>query len=625
MCGICGVYNKFGQVVDSNLLMKMNNTLVHRGPDDQGYYLDENIGLGHRRLSIIDLNMGHQPILNEDGTKIIVFNGEIYNFGELKRELESKGYKFKTKTDTEVILYAYEAWSTDCLKQFRGMFAFAIWDKKNKILFLARDRLGIKPLYYFYDSFYMIFASELKAILQHPIVRKELNYEALSDYLSLGYVPFPKTIFKYIQKLPPGHFLIQDAQKIIIEKYWDINFYSGLKISEEELCDQILENLEEAVKLRLISDVPIGAFLSGGIDSSIIVAIMSKMLREPVLTNSIGFTVQAFNELAYAKSTAKLFNTDHNEYEVSPDAVDIVDRLSWYFDEPFADASAIPTYYVSKMTRKNVTVALSGDGGDENFAGYRRYYFDRLENKIRGFFPEFVRHYLIGSLARIYPKADWLPQVLRAKTLLTNVSHDAIYGYFNSMSYFLPDMKNHLLSPDLKHILAGYDSIEVFRTHYDSCDSQDPLSRIQYIDFKTYLVDDILTKVDRASMANSLEVRVPLLDHKFVELIAGIPSFFKLNGKISKYIFKKMASRMLPDEILLRKKMGFVIPVDMWLKNELKPLVHDTILSKDFEERFLFDTKYVHWLWKQHCNGLRDFTQPLWGLLCFDLWAKRFL
>lgn len=631
MCGICGIYNLDGRPADKSLLHSMNNTLVHRGPDDEGYYVNAgrkgrgNVGLGHRRLSIIDLDSGKQPMGNEDGSVQVAFNGEIYNFLELRQQLQSRGHLFRTRSDTEVLVHGYEEWGVECVHRFRGMFAFAIWDEKKKILFLARDRLGIKPLYYYCDEHRIIFASELKAILEDHTVSKDLDLEAFSDYLSFGYVPCPKTIFKSIRKLPPGHVLIRSGAGIEVKQYWDLKFQPNAHTSMDEFCDRIMETLEESIRLRLISDVPLGAFLSGGIDSSVVVAIMSGLIRKPVITNCIGFTKREYSELDYAQATSKLFGTDHHEYVVAPDAVEVVNKLSWFYDEPFADSSSIPTYYVSKMTRKNVTVALSGDGGDENFAGYRRYYFDRLENIIRTFLPAPFRQYVIGTLAGIYPKADWLPQIFRAKTFLTNISQDPVYGYFNSMSHFLPEMKSSVLSPEIKRNLRGYSSIDVFRRHYESAPSEDPLSRTQYVDFKTYLVDDILTKVDRASMANSLEVRVPILDHKFVELVAQIPSYLKLNGKTSKYIFKKAVNRLLPDEILNRKKMGFSIPVGEWLKKELKPLVHDTILSKTFEERSLFDTQYVHWLYKQHVSGMRDFTQPLWVLLSFELWARRFL
>jgi asparagine synthase (glutamine-hydrolysing) len=655
MCGICGIYNFDGHPVNVEILKRMNATLVHRGPDDEGYFINAwrlggleagrpaafiqtpdtnsanqknthgNVGLGHRRLSIIDLSTGQQPIFNEDGSKVIIFNGEIYNFIDLRDKLKKKGHLFKTKTDTEVILHGYEEWGVECVNFLRGMFAIAIWDSEAQRLFLARDRLGIKPLYYSLESSRIIFSSELKAILVDETISRDLDLEALSDYLSLGYIPSPKTIFRNIKKLPAGHILVQDKRKTNIKQYWDISFQQHPDTSEKVFCRLILEKIEEAVRIRLVSDVPLGAFLSGGIDSSIVVAMMARLIESPVVTNSIGFTHEKYSELEFADSVARNFKTDHYKYVVTPDAVDVVNRLSWHFDEPFADSSAIPTYYLSRMARQNVTVALSGDGGDENFAGYRRYYYDRLENQLRTIVPSTFRKNVVGFLARIYPKADWLPQVFRAKTLLTNISVDPLHGYFNSMSHFSHEMKQKAMSTDIKDQLDGYDSVTVFNTHYLKADTDDLLSRIQYIDFKTYLVDDILTKVDRASMANSLEVRVPILDHEFVELVANIPSNLKLNGHTSKYIFKKAAGRLLPDEILKRRKMGFSIPIGEWLKGELKPLLYDTILSKEFGERGLFDTKYIQRLCKQHTSGLRNFAQPLWTLLSLELWARRFL
>lgn len=624
MCGICGIYNLNGEPVDSALLARMNNTMTHRGPDDEGYFLDGAVGLGHRRLSIIDLNTGHQPLFNEDGKIAVVFNGEIYNFQEIRTDLETRGHIFSTHTDTEVIVHSYEEWGTDCVDRFRGMFAFAVWDGRKRQLLLARDRLGIKPLYYFFDNKRLVFSSELKAIIENREVPHTLNMEALSDYLSLGYVPAPKTIFHGIKKLAPGHIFLLDRETAHEKKYWDIEFIPDSTITEDQWCDLILDTLDESIRLRRISDVPLGAFLSGGIDSSLVVAIMAKLSKSTVITNSVGFTLESYNELHHAKATSLLLKTDHHEYTVSPSAVEVVNQLSWHFDEPFADASAIPTYYVSQMTRENVKVALSGDGGDENFAGYRRYFFDSLENRIRDFLPDLLRTSLVGTMAKCYPKADWLPQVFRAKTLLTNISMDPVSAYFNSMSHFLSPMKRNLLSEDTKKALEGYDSSEVFRTYYNACSSQDPLSRTQYVDIKTYLADDILTKVDRASMAHSLEVRVPLLDHKFVELAARIPSNLKLNGRVSKYLLKKAGSRLLPQNILNRKKMGFSIPVGQWLKSDLKPMFEETVFNSA-SKRGLFNEQFVKQLWKKHCSGSGDFTQPLWTLFCFELWAKRFL
>lgn len=625
MCGICGLYNLNKMPVDPELLSDMNQTLKHRGPDDEGYYINGAIGLGHRRLSIIDLNTGQQPVYNEDRSVVTVFNGEIYNFREIKALLLDKGHIFYTHTDTEVIVHSYEEWGEACVERFRGMFAFAVWDKNKQSLFLARDRLGIKPLYYMVDtSKCLCFASELKALLQDDSFNRELNLEAVSDYFSFGYIPAPKSIFRGIQKLPPGHTLTYKNNVLSIKKYWDIHFSIRSRKTEKQYCEHLIDTLRESVKLRLMSDVPLGAFLSGGIDSSVIVALMSELMDQPVVTNSVGFSVQTFNELDDARETSNYFKTDHNEFTLTPDISGVVDKLSWHYDEPFADSSSIPTYYVSQMTRENVTVALSGDGGDEIFAGYRRYYFDLLENNLRNLIPGPIRKYIIGSLAMLYPKADWLPQMFRAKTLLTNLSLDPVDGYFNSMSMISPVVKSKLFSNDLKKELKEYNSINVFREHYDSCKSKDPLSKIQYIDFKTYLPEDILTKVDRASMANSLEVRVPILDHKFVEFAATMPSDMKLKGGVSKFIFKKSAKTILPETIISRKKKGFSMPIGSWMKNELKFLLDD-LLFEPSASNDLFNTKIIQTLWRDHVRGIKDNTQPLWTLLSFKLWEKKYL
>lgn len=624
MCGICGIFNRDNKPVERSLVQAMNKTLVHRGPDDDGFHVEGPVGLGQRRLSIIDLNTGKQPIYNEDQSKAIVFNGEIYNFQNLRKQLLTTGHVFKTQTDTEVIVHAYEQWGKSCVNKLRGMFAFAIWDASNQSIFLARDRLGIKPLYYSLDNSTLAFASEIKALLKVPELSRDLDLEALSDYLSLGYVPGSKSIFKSIRKLPAGHTLLCSRDRDDLREYWDLSFEPDEQITEDEWCDRIREQLHDAVNLRLISDVPLGAFLSGGIDSSVIVALMAGLCKGPVITSSVGFTLEKYSELEFARKTASFFHTDHHEYTVSPDAVEVVEKLSWYFDEPFADSSALPTYYVSKIARQNVTVCLSGDGGDENFAGYRRYFYDRLENQVRSLLPAWFRRYIVGSLGDMYPKADWLPQPFRAKTLLSNIATDPAEAYFCSMSHFLPRMKQAILSDEMRTELREYDTCNIFREHYAHCSSQDPLSRTQYVDFKTYLVDDILTKVDRASMANSLEVRVPLLDHHLVELAAQIPSTLKLKGRSSKHIFKKLARSILPEEIVNREKMGFIMPVTEWLRKDLRPLVEDTLLNKHFSERGLFRQEYVHRLWNQHLSGMRDQTQPLWALLMFELWARKF-
>jgi len=555
MCGIIGIYNYNNTPVDHSLLKKMADELVHRGPDDEGYFINSldkrlespkwkysggpgNIGLGHRRLSIIDLSTGHQPMSNEDGTIWVSFNGEIYNFANTKAVLTDRGHVFQTNSDTEVIVHAYEEWGRDCVKYFRGMFAFAIWDGNKRSLLLARDRLGKKPLYYYSDDKRIVFSSEIKSILKCEFVKREINEEALFDYLSLLYIPGPKSIFRGIYKLDPGHTLLAENGNITISKYWDLKFENNTKLAEDEWCYRIIDKLRESTEIRLISDVPLGAFLSGGVDSSAIVGLMSKIKKDPVLTTSIGFDDEEFNELSFAREIAQYNKSDHYEMIIHADAVDILNKLVWYFDEPFADSSAIPTYYVSKIAREKVTVSLSGDGGDENFAGYRRYFYDRLENGIRKIINPYVRKYIIGTIAEIYPKADWLPQIFRAKTLLTNISLDHVEGFYNTMSWFR-EFNTKILNPDVRKKIEGYSPRTLFHKYYNDVDTSDPLTKAQYIDIKTYLVDDILVKVDRASMANSLEVRAPILDHEFMELVASIPSSLKLNGNKYKYIFKK--------------------------------------------------------------------------------------
>ena len=605
-----------------NILKDMNNTLIHRGPDDEGFYLSGETGLGHRRLSIIDLGGGHQPMSNEDETIWVVFNGEIYNFKELYDALVKKGHIFKTRSDTEIIIHMYEEKGEECFQYFRGMFAIAIWDQRKRKLLLARDRVGKKPLFYFYDGDRIVFASELKAILKAEDIPQDIDLEALCDYFSFLYIPVPKSIYKKIRKIRPGHYARIDDNGIRESEYWDISFAHPAELSEEEWCERLLEAYQESVRIRLISDVPLGAFLSGGVDSSSVVALMSQIKKGPVQTSSIGFDEQEFNELSYAKEVSSLFNTDHYEKVVRPDAVGIVDKLAHYYDEPFADSSAVPTYYVSKVAREKVTVALSGDGGDENFAGYRRYYFDARENKFRALLPIHIRRPVFRTLASLYPKADWAPRVFRGKATFEALSCAPLEGYFRSVSAVRPELKEKLLHPDVKKSLSGYDSLNVFKFYYEKAGTDDPLSRIQYLDIKTYLTDDILTKVDRASMANSLEVRAPILDHKFMELVATIPSSLKLQGRNGKYIFKKALERILPNNILYRGKMGFAVPLARWFRNELKDLAYETIFNNTNGD--LLQKSTIEQIWNQHQNGFRDRSTPLWTLFMFRLWQQQF-
>jgi asparagine synthase (glutamine-hydrolysing) len=622
MCGICGIYNVgSGEPVSRALVKAMADTIIHRGPDAEGFYVSGPVGLGHRRLSIIDLVGGAQPMSNHDGSIWVAFNGEIYNFQELREDLIRKGYRFKTRSDTEVIVHLYEEVGEECFLYLRGMFAIALWDQRAQKLVLARDRVGKKPLFYAYDGSRIVFGSELKAILQVPGVSRELNPEAVSDYFSLLYIPAPKSVFKNVHKVRPGHYIVVSPEGFREVQYWDLRFRQTDALSEREWCERILDAYREAVRIRLVSDVPLGAFLSGGVDSSSVVALMSELTGEPVITSSIGFQEKEFDELKYARLVATRFHTKHHEQVVVPDAAGIVGRLAWHYDEPFADASAVPTYYVSKIIRRHVTVALSGDGGDENFAGYRRYYFDRRENKVRCMIPAAVRRLLFGTLAGLYPKADWAPRFLRGKATFESLARSPIEGYFYSVSAWRPALKAQLLHQDLQKRLAGYDTLDVFRQYFQKADTADPLSRIQYVDIKTYLTDDILVKVDRASMANSLEVRAPFLDHRFMELVATIPSHMKLQGRTGKYILKKALENYLPGEILDRDKMGFAVPLATWLRNDLKEMAQSLLLSR--QDDGLLNQAVVQRVWNEHQSGWLDRSTELWTLLMFRLWQRQ--
>ena len=617
MCGICGVFEPAGEAVVSRSLVKaMTDTLHHRGPDDEGFYCSRGVGLGHRRLSIIDVGGGHQPLSNEDETVWIAFNGEIYNFQELNHRYLSSGHHFRTRSDTETIVHLYEDLGDACFAELRGMFAIALWDARRRRLVLARDRIGKKPLFYSWDGHRLVFGSEMKALWPAADTSRDMDLEALSDYFSYLYVPAPKTIYRNVRKLRPAHYLVVDRQGVRETPYWDLQMAPVEGRSESEWCERLLEEYRTAVKLRLISDVPLGAFLSGGVDSSSVVALMNEV-QPPVTTCSIGFTEESYNEAAEAKEFATSINADHHEQIVTPRAVDIVNKLAWHYDEPFADSSAVPTYYVSQIARRHVTVALSGDGGDENFAGYRRYKFDVRENLMRSFLPGPARRAIFGPLAAWYPKADWAPRIFRAKTTFESLARSPLEGYFNTMSICPPAMKARILSADVRRALNGYDSMDVLQYHYDRAGTTDPLSRILYVDIKTYLVDDILVKVDRASMANSLEVRCPLLDHHLMELIAQIPSGLKLRGGVGKYIFKKALAPILPQSILHRRKWGFGVPLATWFRRDLKDFTHDSVFGTRDE---YLDYEFLGQCWNQHQRGQRDWSSLFWTVLMFKSW-----
>ena len=617
MCGICGIFEPGRDTaVDPTRVKAMADTLRHRGPDDDGVYTAPGIGLGFRRLSIIDVKGGHQPLSNEDGTVWIAFNGEIYNFEELNRRYLSSGHHFKTRSDTETIVHLYEELGEECFAQLRGMFAIALWDGRRKRLVLARDRVGKKPLFYSWDGRRLVFGSEIKALWEAGGISKEMDAEALSDYFSYQYVPAPKTIYRNVRKLRPAHYLVIEGSNIREVPYWDISFETPLQLSEAEWCESFLAEYRTAVKSRLVSDVPLGAFLSAGVDSSSVVALMNEF-QSPVTTCSIGFTDQRYDEAVEAAKFAKTLGANHFEHTVQPRALDLLPKLAWHYDEPFADSSAVPTYYVSNVARQHVTVVLSGDGGDESFAGYRRYKLDMRENLLRSKVPAPLRSAIFEPLGRIYPKLGWAPRVFRAKNTFQSLARSPIDGYYNGISVCPPDLKGRLFSGDVQKQLAGYDSVEVLRYHYDRANTRDPLSRIQYVDMKTYLPDDILTKVDRASMANSLEVRSPLLDHKLMELIARMPSNLKLHNGQGKYIFKKALETVLPSTILNRPKQGFAVPVAEWFRTDLKEFAYEAVVRRSDP---LLNSVFVTRCWNQHQRGQRDWSALLWSVLMFRTW-----
>jgi asparagine synthase (glutamine-hydrolysing) len=621
MCGICGIFESDQERgIAPETIKRMSTTLTHRGPDDDGYHFEPGLALGHRRLSIIDLSSGAQPMTNENGTVWIVFNGEIYNFPELRTFLVSKGHQFRTHSDTETIIHLYEEFGVECFSRLRGMFAIALWDRRQRRLILARDRVGKKPLYYSWNGKRMVFGSELKAVLAAGDIDRTLDLTALADYFSQLCVPSPKSIYSGVRKVRPAHYIIVTEAGLEEKEYWDLSLAGIEQQTEEEWCRQIRSSLSDAVKGRLISEVPLGSFLSGGIDSSAVVATMSRLMEQPVKTCSVGFEEEDFNELKYAQEVAAYLRTDHHDVMVRPKAIEIVEKLAWHFDEPFADSSAIPTYYVSKAARETVTVALTGDGGDESFAGYRRYRHDVDENRLRGLFPAWMRRGIFGPLGRWYPAMERAPRFLRAKSTLQIIGGDPLEGYLRHVSAPAETVRS-ILSGDVSRQLGGYDPRERLRDYYRRSDGPDHLSRIQYLDVKTYLTDDICTKVDRASMAVSLEVRSPLLDHHFMELAARIPSQLKLHRGTTKYILKKAVRDMLPNQTLTRRKQGFGVPIGEWFRGEVKELAHATLFDRPDG---ILNEAYLRSAWNRHQAKVRDLSGFLWSAFVFRLWQKTF-
>lgn len=629
MCAIAGMFDLYHQAdIDPALLQRMTDVQRHRGPDQGGLYREPGVGLGHRRLSIIDLSNGRQPLFNEDHSVAVVYNGEIYNYKALMRELQQFGHIFRTQCDTEVVVHAWEQWGARCVTHFRGMFAFALWDRKQRSLFLARDRLGVKPLHYaVLDNGQFIFGSEIKALLAHGRLRRELDPLAIEDYFAYGYIPEPRCVFRQIRKLEPGHSLLlrHGSAPGAPVRYWDVPFQPAGAIGQEQAQDELIARLRAAVHMRLVAEVPLGAFLSGGVDSSAVVAMMALESTSRINTCSIAFDDARFDESPYAHMVAERYQTRHHSQRVQQHDAALIDLLAGLYDEPFADSSALPTYRVCQLARQRVSVALSGDGGDENLAGYRRYRWHLREERLRALLPLGVRKPLFGALGKFYPKADWAPRPLRAKSTLEALARDSVAAYFHGVSIMKDEMRARLFSRPLRRDLGGYHALEVLRRHAAACPSAHPLSLVQYLDLKTYLPGDILTKVDRASMAHGLEVRVPLLDHQLVEWISGLPPELKLQRGVGKYLFKRALAPYLPDTLLYRGKMGFSVPLADWLRGPLRAHVQRSLASPVLAGCDMFNLDYAQQLLQQHQCGQRDHSAPLWSLLMFESFLRQLL
>jgi len=617
MCGIAGIYDPHHSLgVSGDVIRRMTGVVRHRGPDEDGFFEAPDLALGMRRLSIIDLATGRQPVVNEDGTVHAVYNGEIYNFREIRDDLEARGHRFRTRTDSEVIVHAWEEDGADCVRRFRGMFAFALWDSRARTLLLARDRLGIKPLHYFAQGNALLFGSEIKSILCHPKVSPEIDLEALDYFFTYRYIPDPITIFRGIRKLPAGHVLEARDGKIEERAYWDVPLPDEETANAADLPERLLALLDESVRMRLISDVPLGAFLSGGIDSSSVVASMARAMKEPVKTFSIGFEEEGFDEVGYARITSKRYSTDHYERVVGSADFETLDRIVGFFDEPFGDISSVPTYLLSRLARERVTVVLSGDGGDELFAGYERYRVDRDFARL-DVLPLSIRRSVFGTLARAWPAG------LRGGRLLDRLAQGRIERYLASGTSLHVSDRGRLYAPDLLRERGAEPPRERFLVHWENRPG-DALDRLMYLDIKTYLAGDILTKVDRMSMATSLEARVPLLDHEFVELAMRIPARLKLVGSEGKAIFRSAVAPRVPREVMQRPKHGFSVPVLGWVCGSLAPFVDEILFDHRAVERPYFDRTWVASLLRDPARR-RAHAYTVWLLLLFELWHRRYL
>jgi asparagine synthase (glutamine-hydrolysing) len=628
MCGIAGVFfSNSARVPDGDSLRALGAALAHRGPDGEGILAEAGVGLVHRRLSIIDLAGGGQPIGNEDGTVQVVFNGEIYNYQSVRRDLEAAGHKFKTNSDTEVLVHLYEDRGERMVERLRGMFAFAIWDRRRRRLLLARDRVGIKPLYLYRDADTLVFASEPKAILAWPGFRPQIDHAALEDYLAYGVVPGPRSIFRGITKLPPAHTLVVEPNRLgaAPRRYWRLKFEPDEALAAEDWAEAVQAKFEESVRAHMIADVPVGAFLSGGLDSSAVVAAAAKHASGPLKTFSIGFEEDGFSELPYAQQVAELLHADHTTRTVTADSGRLLDGLTQFYDEPFADASAVPTFVVSRTAARDVKVVLTGDGGDESFGGYSRYAHDLRESAARNLLPGWFRRGVVGPLARVWPQAAWLPRPLRFKWALTHLAMDPAAAHANSISQIRHPLRHRLMAPDVVARLVGHDPGLSVRLGHEGVPEGDPLAGMLSADVSTVLPDDFLVKVDRATMAAGVEARPPLLDHELMELAATVPSRFKVRNGETKWVFKQACLKMLPRDIVYRKKHGFDVPVGAWLRGPLRNRFRDTVLAPNGSVGSLLDRREVGRLFDRHVRGAAGLGQILWSLMILADWAERYL
>ncbi len=629
MCGICGFINEEREPASQQTLADMCATMKHRGPDEQGLWTKNRVALGMRRLKIIDLETGSQPIFNEDRSIVVVFNGEIYNFRSLRNELQKAGHTFYTQTDTEVIVHAYEQWGIECLQHFNGMFGLALWDSRMEQMFIARDRLGKKPLYYYHlPGKYFAFGSELKSILAgNFLTNREPNLEAIHHYLTLQYIPDPMSAFRGVKKLPPATYLVWKKGKIEHKKYWDLEYVPKTTQSEEELSRELEQRLTRAVQVRLISDVPLGSFLSGGIDSSIITALMARLSNKPVKTFSIGFEEDAFSELPLARIVAEKYHTNHHEFILSYDKAMILPELIEFFDEPFADSSALPMYFLSKMTREFVTVALCGDGGDETYAGYQRYRLDKLA-RYYAMIPAPLRRYFLEQIFKLLPEStnvpiekNWVVGLKRLRQV-TSISEKA--SLIRWGSYFSDEMKRNMYTPEMLHLIEDNNTDEIFIESFNRAKAESLLDKTLYVDVNNYLPGDLLVKADRMTMANSVEGRSPFLDYEMVEFAAKLPENLKLRGAVHKYLLKKTFDSLLPDQLKKIGKLGFGIPVGEWFRTSLKDMAHDLLLSQVCIERGIFRKEAIENLLREHINRKVDHGKRIWTLVMLELWFKKY-